>query len=250
MLLVEVADEPRVQLLGIEPALLPELLGSLFELRKVVHPALDEITHLLRREQRLVGARRLLAVEARRELLARPPLRLVGRVEGHHRPGHLGVVEGQVPQVGRRELVGVEEGVREDLEEVVDEPRVVVAVERVKVGPEELNQLDEERRGQRAPVRLDEVQVARRDPEALGELHLAQALAAAKGSNLGAESGSFPCSLSHEDHLSRPAAAGSLDCPSWERWKRVSPCSTRRAGDPMHGPPLEGAAPRSTLYRL
>ncbi len=39
VLLVEVADEPRVELLGIEAALLPELLGSVLELREVVHPA-------------------------------------------------------------------------------------------------------------------------------------------------------------------------------------------------------------------
>ncbi len=57
-----------------------------------------------------------------------------------------GWFEGQVSQIGRGELVGVEERVREDLEEIVDEARVVVAVECVKVGLEELRELDEERR--------------------------------------------------------------------------------------------------------
>ena len=188
VLLVEVADEARVELLGVEPRLLPELLGALLELREVVHVALDEVAHLLGRELRAVDAGRLFAVEARRELLARLALRLVRRGRARAPRGRsAGWLTASSRRSRRRELVARRKRVGEGLEQVVDEPRVVVAAERVQVDAEELRELDEQRRRERPPVRLDEVQVARRDAEPLGELDLAQALAPAQGPDLGSE---------------------------------------------------------------
>ncbi len=89
------------------------------------------------------------------------------------------------------------ERIRERLEEIGDDVRVLVGREGVYVDVEHLRELDEERRRKRPAVRLDQVQVARRDADPLGELDLGELLAPAQRPHLRAEPRGFPRDLSH-----------------------------------------------------
>ena len=108
------------------------------------------------------------------------------------------MVQGEVAQIGRGDLVGVEPRLGEDLEQVTYHARVVVAAEGMKIHAEDLRQLDEEHGWKRPAVGLDEIEVAGRAPEALGHLHLAEALSSSKPSDLGPQPRQLAVGLAHD----------------------------------------------------
>jgi hypothetical protein len=177
-----------VELAGLEPAVAPEPLGALLELREVVHVALDEVRDLLGGQPGVEPGDAALG-DARGQGVGRLPGAAEGVVERHHRPGHLGAGGGHLPDLGGGEVVGLEDGVAEDLQQVGHRAGVVLGREGLEVQLQDLGQADEERRRERAPVVLDEVQVAGADAQPVGELGLGHALSAPHGPDLGAERG-------------------------------------------------------------
>ena len=90
----------------------------------------------------------------------------------------------------QRRLAGryvLEERIGKGLGQVRDHARVLVGRERREIEVEDLRELDEERRGERAPVVLDEVQVARGDAEPVGQIDLAHVLRTPVAADLRAE---------------------------------------------------------------
>ena len=171
-----------------------ELLGRSLELGQVVADPLEIVADLLARDVRLraraVGARQRLAIaQARREVICGGARRLIRAVQAQHGAGGLGARGRELADVDRREVVFFEQRIGERFGEIGDQPAVLIAGERTDVDAEELRQLDQQVRGQRAAVGLDQVEVARRDAELVRELDLRQSFPAPQRPDLGAQPG-------------------------------------------------------------
>jgi hypothetical protein len=187
--LFQVLDEARVDVVGFELRVAPQVFRGLLELAVVVHVMLHEIADLFRRHVREVEPRLPLSFEeARRQVLGGFAGLVVRAVERQDGARDRGARRRELADFGRQDVLPLEERIGERLEERRHEAPVLVVRESGKLDAEELREPDQERGRERPVVVLDQIEVARRDTEALGEIRLAQALATPERAHLGPQS--------------------------------------------------------------
>ena len=184
---LQVRDEARIRIRALEARLPHQPLGRLLESRKVVLVFLQDVGDFLRRQPRRVDPEQVAAVRnpGGHSLhgLERVAVRVV---QLDDRPRDR-LVRRRLPQVGRRHVVRLEEGVAEDLVEVGDGARLPIRPEALEVLRIQLGQPQQQRRRQGPLVVLDQVQVRGRDVELLRQVHLPQCTTPAQEPDLGAE---------------------------------------------------------------
>ena len=169
---LEIADQPLIEVLALEPRVGTDPLGAVLELGEVV-PC--RWTRSLtssdgRREASTPRSHRPSFRDALRQRSRRLRASPERAVEREHRARGGGGVGCELPEIVRGQAVRLEERIAEGLEQIGQQPVLVVPAERLEVEVEGLRQLDQELGRERPPVVLDQVEVARRDPEPLGEL--------------------------------------------------------------------------------
>src|SRR5262249_13905742 len=142
VLLFKVSNQLGVKLLGVQSRIAPDSLGARFEAGEMIHVPLDQVANLLRRQVRKVGPRQLVIVgDARREVFHRLARGLERAIEPQNRAGGARAGGGHLANLGGSQRVRFEQGVRECLEQVGYQSRVVVAGEGVQINLEYLRQL-------------------------------------------------------------------------------------------------------------